>query len=93
MIDWLIDAVEVLVRFLLHPVTFFVGVVIVIVLVIKAQGRSIDRECASMMTLARTTRDTLDVRIACGKLRSDQNTANAIGFGAGAVAGSAAGRK
>jgi hypothetical protein len=92
MVDWLLDAGETVLRILLHPFMLLVLCVVVIFACIEWQSRAIDGECARMMMLARTNRDTLDVRIACSRLHSDANTATAISIGAGIVAGSNAAR-
>lgn len=53
----------------------------------KKQTEAIDQECASMLTLARTPRDTLDVRIACNKMHDDAAMRAAV-IAAGSLAAS-----
>lgn len=82
-----------LMNWLGHPVTIVVLAIVALVGLIAMQSVAMDGECANMMRLAHSSRDSLDAKIACNKMHSDAATANAVAIGAGLVAGSAASRR
>ena len=86
MLDWLFDTGW-------GFATMFAIIILAIFLLVREQSKSLDRECADMMTYARTSRDSLDARLACSKLKSDAANANAIAFSIGLAAGSNASRR
>lgn len=92
MMDWLLELWDAALRVIFHPLVFCALVAVLLLALVEWNSRSIDGECARMMTFARASRDSLDVRMACNRLHSDAATATAIGIGAGIVAGSSAAR-
>lgn len=70
-----------------------VALIVLVVWATHKESQALTDECNSMMQMARSSRDSLDVRIACNKMRSDWETRIAISAAAGVVAGSNASRR
>lgn len=83
MLNWLFD----------RPYVLVGGLVVLIVGCLWLSSRDVDRRCGEVMALARTSRDSLDAKMACERIASDASRDMAIGFGAGIVAGSNAARR
>lgn len=74
-----------------YLIALLAGLVGVIVLCSEMSDREIDAKCAELMHYARTTRDTLDVKIACASLHDGADTRMAVGVASGVAAGAIAG--
>jgi hypothetical protein len=88
MIDFLGDCFFAVVEFLLRPWVIGVLAVVAFVLLLWGAERSDNRRCQEIMALARTSRDSLDAKIACERIHDNTTQAIAIGAAAGAIAGS-----
>jgi hypothetical protein len=73
------------------PLGVLGGLFLIIGLCLVMSSRETDKRCGEILSYARTTRDTLDAKIACARIRSDQETAQAIGIAGGLTAGAIAG--
>ena len=67
------------------------GFIALIGFIAYMSDREVNQRCAALLTYARTTRDTLDAKIACEAMHDASNTAMAVGVAGGVAAGAVAG--